>query len=290
MKNLYYLVPLVFLGLFLLPAHKAEHEISTYHAKFWNTSGPAGGFTGAPGENNCTSCHAGAVQDGNNGENLLTFNDGQNEVTLGVARMMTLNFTSGAVKNGFQLVALDENDDMAGAFIITDPTNTQLRSQGLLGRQYVTHTSGGTSQSQWSFEWEAPNSAEEVTFYVATNRTNNGNNSSGDVIYLSSHTFSVEAGDPSANITEDWKNLLSFGYIVNQHQLIIDGDLPNQAELHLNIYDLKGKAIVVQSLGQSPEGNYQKAIDLPYNMENGIYVATLFLNNKPLTHKFMVQR
>lgn len=290
MNKFYYLIPFAFLGLFLLPAHKAEHQISTYHAKLWNTSGPSGGFTGAPGENNCTNCHAGAVQDGNNGENLLTFNDGQNEVALGVARMMTLNFTSGAVKNGFQLVALDENDDMAGAFIITDPANTQLRSQGLLGRQYVTHTSGGTSQSQWSFEWEAPSSAEAITFYVATNRTNNGNNSSGDVIYLSSHTFSVEAEDPSANVSEQWKDALSFGYLVDNHQLIMNGELPHQTDLHLTIFDLKGKAILVQNIAQATEGNLQQSIDLPHTMENGIYVATLFLNNKPITKKFMVYR
>lgn len=286
----YYFTPIVLFGFFLLPSHRAEQNISTYHAKLLNTNGPAGGHTGAPGEDNCTKCHSGAVQDGNNGQNLLTFNDGSNEIALGVSKMMTLNFTSGDVKNGFQLVALDENDEMAGVFQITDAANTQLRTQGLLGRQYVTHTSAGTSLDQWSFEWEAPSEAAEITFYVATNRTANNGNNSGDVIYLSAHSFSVEDSDPIANIDEQLENQVSFGYLLNNHQLIIEAELLSFADIHINLFDLSGKTILSESLGKAIEGKFNHLINLPLNMENGIYVATLFVDNKPYTKKFIVQR
>ena len=40
-----------------------------------DANGPGGGKTGAPGEQNCTSCHSGAAQNGTSENQLLVNND-----------------------------------------------------------------------------------------------------------------------------------------------------------------------------------------------------------------------
>ncbi|MFM6964090.1 MAG: hypothetical protein ACKOWM_00790, partial [Sphingomonadales bacterium] len=40
-----------------------------------NSGGPSGGQAGAPGEQNCTSCHSGATQNGTTENQLIINND-----------------------------------------------------------------------------------------------------------------------------------------------------------------------------------------------------------------------
>ncbi|MFM7667690.1 MAG: choice-of-anchor V domain-containing protein, partial [Bacteroidota bacterium] len=83
-----------------------------------NSGGAAAGRTGAPGEQNCTACHAGTAQDGAN-ENVLTLLDGSTPVTTyspGQQYTVALQMTSDPVKKGFQATALTSTTAMAGTF------------------------------------------------------------------------------------------------------------------------------------------------------------------------------
>jgi hypothetical protein len=267
--------------------------VNAYHnntnSALLNSSGATSARTGAPGESTCTQCHSGAAQDGNNVTDLILAGGGT-DFTPGDVYSMTLTMTNGANKNGFQLVALDENDDMAGSFTITDVTNTKLISNTGLGRDYITHTSSGTSLSSWSFDWGAPAQAENVTFYVATNRTNSNNGSTGDEIYLSSHSFangSLSIDGESLNTEQHF----SAGYSPSSHSIIVDFgvNILNQ-KVSINLLDLSGKSIFFNNEGAFNMGNHTQKVRLPESINNGIYVVTLFVGNQPYSAKIMVNR
>jgi len=212
---------------------------------------------------------------------------GGNDYDPGTANAMTLTLTDNSNKNGFQLVALDENDDMAGSFTITDLAGTQLASSSSLGREYVTHTSSGNSQSMWSFDWNAPSNVADVTFYVATNKTDLSGSATGDLIYLSSHTFS----NPSVSVSEESNNdEIQVGYSPENHSLFLDFPVVSNNSVTVNVLDLSGKSVFFNNEGQFVAGDYTEKVRLPESMDNGIYVVTLFVGNRPYSKKFIVTR
>ena len=325
MKTLY-LLSFLFLSATLYYSFQSEEkgEYLNYHDRtVLNTGGPSGGLTGAPGENNCTNCHAGSVQDGNNGINLLTFIEGNENFSAGASNAMRLSFEEGAAKNGFQLVVLDQDNQMAGNFSISQSNATQLRTSSIGGqqRQYITHTAAGTAASEWEFDWEAPTGLTEATFYIATNRTNSNNGSSGDVIYLSSHTVTSENGDEDGdngdddddngdddNGVDDGDNgddddstvglenneisdLLDFNYVPGTHQLYVSiaDDFP-MGNNSINIVNMQGQSVYFQKLTFQEMSSDKEIIPLPQNMNNGIYIITVFSNNTPYSKKVMIQR
>lgn len=150
--------------------------------------------TGAPSEASCgrTGCHEVAE---NQGDAMidLTFNSGNNayapdEVYPVSVALSNLQDDS---KNGFQIVALDSLDNNIGSWLLTDEMATQIRpGNSLPDRSYITHTSDGVGQTEWSFNWQAPDQAVgAITFYLSVNDANNNGGRTGDAIYLSNLTI-----------------------------------------------------------------------------------------------------
>ncbi len=269
-----------------------EGKFISYHQlEKLNTSGGITSQTGAPGEQNCTGCHAGSVQDGNNGINLLTI-DGTSGNTFEAGEVLTMNLTltDATSKNGFQLVVLDENNEMAGSFTITDSQRTQLRQNNQLGRQYVTHTAAGTSSNSWNFEWNTPEEAGTYMFYLASNRTNANNGSSGDIVHLSNHTFIGEGEDNTTNVKSISKNdfSTSFNYLSELNQFKLEIENSELANITLNIIDIQGKSMFFRDLGTFTPGDHSEIIPIQETLNSGIYIATIFFNNRPVSHKFSV--
>jgi hypothetical protein len=217
--------------------------------------------------------------------NVLTLDGGGTTFTGGVANTMTLELTDPGNRNGFQLVALDGNNEMAGSFAVTDAVNTSSDSNTQLARDYLTHTFAGGSSASWTFDWIAPTNVSDVTFYVATNK-GNGSGSSGDVIYLSSHDFD----NPIASIDENEEEFINVGYSQQQHSLIIDFPVLSASNVSINVIDLSGKSVYFNNEGSFEQGDFTEKVRLPDSMENGIYVVTLFVGNKPYSKKVMVSR
>ena len=153
------------------------------------SSGPPAGFTGAPGEFDCSECHV--PPDAGTGQISIT---APQTYVPGQTYSVTVthsNTDPTRLRWGFQLTALNPSDEKAGNLQSTDVLTQVLDNQGPEGsRQYVEHTSAGTFIGQqngasWTFNWTAPPiDVGTVTFYAAGNHANNDGNSSGDHIYF----------------------------------------------------------------------------------------------------------
>jgi PKD repeat protein len=176
---------------------------------FTSASGPGGGYSGAPGESNCTSCHFGGGLTTSSSVISITFN-GSTTLKYKADSTYTVVVTvakSGINKWGFLTTALkDSNNTFIGTF--TAGTNNQLTSTTISGktRRYVEHTSSsntGTGGRSWTFTWKAPSTnVGTITFYVAANAADGNGVESGDAIHTNKFTLSFVASTvPVAGFT-----------------------------------------------------------------------------------------
>jgi len=254
-----------------------------------NSGGASAGNTGAPGENNCTACHSGTIQSGTD-FNILEWTDDTENYTPGATYSMELTLDDANAKNGFQLVALKASDNtQAGTIIVTDEVRTSL-IPGSGGKQYLGHKAAGNTSSQWTFNWTAPaTNVGDVILYVATNKTNNNGQTSGDVIRLSQHTF---AGPTfSVSLTEYDKILASLGFIYNKETALLTLSFTAQESesLHINVMNIQGKSVLAHSLGLSYPGENEKEISMPNGLPTGIYIVNFFVGNKAFSEKIIIE-
>lgn len=170
-----------------------------------SASGPGGGYSNAPGESNCTSCHGGSIiTSGNTNLNklLLYGNFTGNGYIPDSTYEVTVSYKqSGKSKFGFQVTVLNGADAPIGTLTnVGSRTSKVTASINSATRQYIQHTSTGTSQvttdsTNWTFEWKAPSTnVGPVYFHVVVMATNNNStNDAGDQIY--GKTFKM---DPSS--------------------------------------------------------------------------------------------
>ncbi len=268
-------------------------DLRGFQAAPLNSPGPSGGYSGAPGEQNCTSCHDGATQDGSTENQLLVNNDigfGITQYTPGATYAVNLSMVSNPAKKGFQVTALNPANEMAGNFIAGG--NTQIKTATISGgqRKYVTHkSSSNTSATQvWNWTWEAPATEQgPITFYIATNKTNNNSNTNGDLIYLSQHVFSND----DANINEStFEQNFSVGYAPEKDAVLISYATLSILPTSLNLVNLEGKSVFSKKLGATAVGNNQEWVSLPSHLPNGLYVVHFFVGNKAYSAPISLQR
>ncbi len=165
-----------------------------------NGSGPPTAHTGAPGESNCTSCHADFPVNSGTATRTLVLNSNPGLTSYTPGQTYTVTYTlsqSNVSKFGFQATVKRSNGTAAGTLVNSTP------GQMSISGNYIYQNGGGTAatssgQRVWTFSWTAPAAgAGTVTFYVAGNATNNDNNSTGDRIYTNSFAF-TEAAAPAA--------------------------------------------------------------------------------------------
>ena len=265
-----------------------NQTIEAFHFKPQNGSGAGAGKTGAPGEQNCTGCHSGTAQDGSNENNLTILDDGSTPVTTyipGGQYTVNLAMNSNPVKKGFQATALSSTNVMAGGFT-AQAGNTSINGTT---RKYANHTSvsnTNTSAPIWSWTWTAPaTNVGDVTFYVASNKTNNNGNDNGDVIYLSQHTLSAQS---SSSLQEKNTSKISIRFNSELNQVIADFSSLNVSKMSFNLTDLSGKSVFTSTLGFSQIGVNQQSIKLPFGLNSGVYMATFFIGNTPLSAKVYI--
>lgn len=169
-----------------------------------SSGNPPNGNTGAPGEGLCSNCHGspGGI-DGN-----ISVSGLPSEVQANTAYdlIVTLTRTAGTpVRGGFQLVALDGNNNNAGTFSNAG-SNVTFQSSG--GRTYSEHNpflnfSGG-DQVQFSFRWTSPAQlpGNLVRLYFSGLLANGNGGSSGDRVVNSLLTANLPAAgnDPEVEI------------------------------------------------------------------------------------------
>jgi len=289
------LIPIVFLtaslGFF---AFRTElRDLNQFHKSPMNSGGSPAARTGAPGEQNCTFCHSGSTQAGTT-ENVFTvFDANNNPVTtyvLGESYTVNLALASNPSKKGFQSTALSAANAMAGDF--SAGTTTQINTSTVSGgqRKYANHknTSNSSSTPLWSWTWTAPTTnVGDVTFYVASNKANGNNNDNGDVIYLSQHEISAPS---TAGIEEnEFKSFFNASYNAEKNGVQLNFNSLKADRIYINIVDLSGKSVIARNVGIAKIGINSEFVSLPNQLPKGYYVVNMFLNNKALSSKILVQ-
>ena len=153
------------------------------------SSNPPDGYTGAPGEGLCTSCHGGAAP--NSGPGRLVIEGFPPQYTPGAVYKVTINLSDPDARSwGFEATV---KGNPPGTLRIVDMDRTQL-STARTGAQYVKQTSRGLSvgasgSTSWSFEWVAPDGGSgPVVLYAVGNVANGNGSASGDRIYTANAT------------------------------------------------------------------------------------------------------
>jgi hypothetical protein len=175
------------------------------------SSGPADGFTGAPGESTCLFCHNHGPDDGS-----LQLLGVPAEYLPGQTYTFTVSIEDpGQQRWGFELTAVDNDGNGAGTFTITDPVNTQLSDNNpSTARDYVKHTSTGTYHGTfdgpvtWMFQWTAPGgNSGDVYFHVAGVAADGDGTELGNNVYTASAiVVASECSDPNGSGAVDIGN------------------------------------------------------------------------------------
>ncbi len=264
-----------------------------FHKSPLNSGGSQAARTGAPGEQNCTSCHSGSTQAGTT-ENVFTVLDANNNPVstyiLGETYTVNLALTSSPSKKGFQSTVLTGANAMAGDF--TAGTTTQINTSTVSGgqRKYANHksTSNSSQTPLWSWSWTAPaTNVGNVTFYVASNISNNNGQNSGDQIYLSQHVISAPS---TAGVEEnEFKSFFKASYNSDKNGVQLNFNSLKADRIHINIVDLSGKSVVARTIGIAKIGENSEFVPFSNQLPKGYYVVNMFLNNKALSSKIVVQ-
>lgn len=162
-----------------------------------------GGYTGAPNDNVCTTCHTpGGSLDGN-----ITISGLPSSVDPNTTYPLTVTITNtvgSAVKAGFQMVSLKANLANGGIFTVpasesnalVKTINTAPNQKYYVGHQPAKNFTG--NQVIYNVEWTSPASADgNITVYAASMIANGANGNSGDKFVATNvSTILGGSGDP----------------------------------------------------------------------------------------------
>lgn len=239
-----------------------------------NASGAPTGVTGAPGEETCgrSSCHATAPNTGTASINLQLDNNATAYIpgeihTLTVA----INNAQNAVRNGFEMVALDAQNNNIGEWLIM---GEYLQTKSANGRNYVTHSEDGSILTAWNIGWKAPSSnVGAVTFYLAVNDANDDGGRTGDNIYTTSRSFNVAIASSIKGI-DGLENISVFPNPVTT-QLNIQLNLATATNLSGTLVNAAGQSITALFHRILPVGDTKLAIPFPIDLPAGHYFLKL---------------
>lgn len=248
-----------------------------------SSSGIAG-RTGSPGESTCSSCHSGGT-----GNTVISITANpefiNNQFIPGQTYTVNLNVSNNSYSYfgvGCEVLNASNNTN---AGIFKTPLNGVKFVNAPNGRTNVVHTipKNGVGSASFSFEWVAPNSSENIVFYIAAVAANNNSNINGDAVGTTTLTLT-----PSVNYLVGFKEVSFFTYpnpvldkIYIQAQSIL-------YPLSIEIWDMHGTRLLTEDLNS--KNSNPICLDLPQSLANGIYILKLISENKLLGSKFILIR
>lgn len=182
---------------------------------FFNSHPVSGnaGYTGAPGDSICSSCHTGtnSALDG-----TVTIDGVPSQVTTGETYTLTVTVTNpngNAVKAGFQLLALTGSNTNAGSMVALDPSTTEVKTVSG-GKNYFGHSPAqnfpGSNTLSFDVDWTAPatvGAIPQIKFYASAVIANGNNQNSQDRV-VSTNVF-VPIVASAAPLMIDISNIVS---------------------------------------------------------------------------------
>jgi len=163
------------------------------------SAGPEAYRTGAPGDKgtcNAVGCHNSFEL--NSGTAIFSIT-GPDTYVPGKFIKIKVSFTESIGKlHGFEMTALDANDNRVGKFKKIGNTTQVIRPNDFRGLRkedkgkYIEHTAAGNKKKQWRVKWKAPTDATDpITFYAAGNDANDNDKPTGDFIYTTTKKINV---------------------------------------------------------------------------------------------------
>lgn len=161
----------------------------------------SGGYTGAPNDNVCTTCHT----PGGSIDGTIAIGGLPASVTANTTYPLTITITNtagSATRAGFQMVSLKTNLSNGGTFSVpASEPSAQVKTAA--GKSYVGHQpaknfSGG--EVIYNVDWTAPTSATgDVTVYAAAILANGANGNANDKFVTTNMAVTLGGGgDPLA--------------------------------------------------------------------------------------------
>jgi hypothetical protein len=262
------------------------------------TAGSHPGSTGAPGDATCASsgCHSDAqVIQNSVGVNTLEYSETDSTFIPGQTYTLTVKVNSPLTeKFGFELSALNNlNNTNAGFFNVLESVRTQTISHTYNNdlRYSVTHEALGTDSlssgyTEWKMKWTAPTINQgPITFYYATNCTNNDGLESGDKIYLSS--FVVKPVNTTAIDEQQLDKKLRVFFNRDTRSIVMNYTLDYPSHIKISVNDCLG-ALVYESATSVKSTEQHEKIILSPNYAKGAYVVRLSRNSQIITKKIIV--
>ncbi|MFN7118723.1 MAG: choice-of-anchor V domain-containing protein [Saprospiraceae bacterium] len=248
-----------------------------------NETGALPENTGAPGEFTCgrAPCHNIAANVGNAQIAIVTtdgkinyFADSTLELKVSITNPLT-------AKNGFQILALNENRQNVGTWILTEPSKMKIiNGIGLPNRFYVTHTAAGNRQTEWIVSWKAPGTnVGKVTFYASVLASNESGTNQGDQLYTTSLSLAFSLSTPTEEIP--YEQFIRI-YPTLASDLLFVENLLDLDDLPTALIDSKGVTYWLKPLQKGR--NELDISDLP----GGIYFLRLAYLGIPITRKIII--
>ncbi len=292
MKKQYFLFS-VLIATSVTFAWQKTGKIDTKRIKTSHTyvNGSPASRTGAPGELTCATsgCHGGTAMNGAT-ENVFVASLNGSAVTSyvpGQTYTIALSLASNPAKKGFQATVLDGANNFVGT--LTPITAGGTSSTTGMGRTYINQTSGGSTAAAWAFDWTAPaTDVGAVRFYVATNKSNNNGNNSGDEIFTSVHVLGSTASLEEV-VSETVSDFNASFSAANSMVHVSYSSLINGTS-HVNLVDMNGRSVLNSELNASTIGSNKDMIRIPSEVKNGMYVVHFFVNNNAVSKTISIQR
>ena len=252
--------------------------------------------TGAPGESTCaqSGCHDDSQIGEQSKAHLLFDNSSISSYSPDEIYPISLHVQDPSIKRvGFQLVALDDNGNQCGSFIISDSEHTQILFNELeiKDREYVTYKHAGTfpkmpGSHSWNMKWKAPSKGQgKVHFYFATVSANNDNSDKGDKVFLHSMSLNEKFQTDCKDLCKelgDHNQIIAF---IKQNHLIIHNENPSMPILSTAIFSINGSLI----MNQLSLSDINSEIIVPLQeFQKGLYILRCTTSSSMNAHTFLI--
>jgi hypothetical protein len=251
------------------------------------------GYTGSPGEANCSSCHSGGSSLSSAISISSTPSFSNNQYVPGTTYTIEITVTaSGFSKFGFGCEILNASNANAGLIQTAGPgvKFMNITVQGTQ-RKNAVHTTGklNAGSANFTFEWVAPQTGA-ATIYVSGNAVNANNSSSGD-FPITPVSLALQAEIPIDPVAIKETNALlgelsiypqpcngitNLSYVLKQSSLI-----------EISICDVSGKELKRFNEGKLQQGQHNKLLNLE-GISAGVYFVKLLGEGKKLSQKLLI--
>ena len=252
---------------------------------FTKSSQPPAEMTGAPGEKTCarTGCHTNSS--GGNGNVSLLFDSGNNFYEPGSTYTIQVEVDDpdiNKIRYGFEVTALDGNNNKAGDFVVTNTVNTTTQTSN--SRQYISHKNAN-STNQWQFEWTAPSSdVGKITFYFAGNAAN-GSGANNDHIY----TNTAEISTLVSSVVNQSIPGFEIAPTIVTDRLTLNFHLQQSGNVNVTLYSIDGKQKGTLINRNLLPGKYVQDLRIPAGTSPGVYIVQGSVQDQIFSRKIIIR-